>query len=86
MKSRMLYVSNTRARNNKQINGCDGECYKPYTGQIYSYEYNGRFYIGPTVNLTTKKHEHNDGTQSGSTKFQSAIESHGFDNFKYKVL
>ena len=51
MKSRMLYVAITRAKHNKQINFCDGECYKAYTGHIYSYEYNGKFYIGSTVNL-----------------------------------
>ena len=86
MKSRMLYVAITRARNNKQINFCNGECYKPYTGQIYSYEHNGQFYIGSTVNLTKRKQEHKDGTKSGCTKFQKAIKVHGFDNFKYKVL
>lgn len=86
MKPKMLYVAITRARNNKQVNFCDGECYKPYTGHIYSYEYNERFYIGSTVNLTKRKQEHKDGTKSGSTKFQNAIKLHGFDNFKYKVL
>ena len=86
MKSRMLYVAITRARNKKQINFCNGECYNPYTGHIYSYERNGQFYIGSTVNLTKRKQEHKDGTKSGSTKFQKAVKVHGFDNFKYKVL
>ena len=74
MKSRMLYVAITRARNNKQINFCNGECYKPYTGHIYSYEHSGQFYIGSTVNLTKRKQEHKDGTKSGSTQFQKSNE------------
>ena len=82
----MLYVAITRARNNKQINFCNGECYKPYTGHIYSYEHSGQFYIGSTVNLTKRKQEHKDGTKSGSTKFQKAVKVYEFDNFKYKVL
>ena len=70
MISIMLYVDITRARSNKQIDLCNGKCYKPYTGHIYSYERSGQFYIGSTVNLTKRKQEHKDGTKSGSTKFQ----------------
>ena len=86
MKPRMLYVAITMGRNNTQVNFCDGECYKPYTGHIYSYEYNGRFYIGATINLTKRKQEHKDGTKSGGTKFQNAIKLYEINNFKYKVL
>ena len=48
MKSRMLYVALTRARNIKQINFCKIDNYKPHTGYIYSYEYGGKYYIGST--------------------------------------
>ena len=37
MKPRLLRFTITRARNNKQVNCCDGEWYKPYTGHIDRY-------------------------------------------------
>ncbi len=82
----MLYVAITRARNHKQVHLGDGECYTPYTGYIYSYEYNGNCYIGSTTNLTKRKLEHKDGTKAGNTKLNSAFNKYGFSNFKYRVI
>ena len=84
MKSRMLYVALTRARNIKQINFCKIDNYKHHTGYIYSYEYGGRYYIGSTRNLEKRKTEHKDGTKAGNTMFQLAIKKYGFNKLNIK--
>jgi len=86
MKPRMLYVALTRARNKQQVNFCDIENYQAYTGHIYSYEYQGRYYVGSTTNLAKRKQEHRNGTKAGDTKFKKAILFYGFNKFTYKVL
>jgi len=86
MSPRMLYVALTRARNKEQVNFCKIEHYQPYTGYIYTYEYQGRYYVGSTTNLTKRKQEHKNGTKAGETKFKKAICEYGFDNFSYKVI
>ena len=80
----MLYVALTRARDKQQINFCKIDDYKPHTGYIYSYEYNGMYYVGSTNNLK-RKEEHKEGLKAGNTKFQKAIKIFGFDKFNYKV-
>ena len=86
MSSRMLYVALTRARNKEQVNFCKIEHYQPYTGYIYTYEYQGRYYVGSTTNLAKRKQEHKNGTKAGETKFKKATCEYGFDNFSYKVI
>ncbi len=86
MKSSMLYVAMTRARNKEQVNFCEIKDYQPHTGHIYCYEYQGKYYIGSTKDLNKRKQEHKNGTKAGDTKFKKAIEIIGFDNFNYKVL
>jgi hypothetical protein len=85
MSSRMLYVALTRARKKEQINFCSRTCDMESNGYIYSYEYNGRYYIGSTRNLNKRKQEHRNGNKCGP-KFKQAIEKYGFDNFKFRVL
>ncbi len=55
MNADMLYVALTRARNKQQVNFCKIENYKPHTGYIYSYNYNGKYYVGSTTNLNKRK-------------------------------
>ena len=86
MSSSMLYVALTRARNKEQVNFCKIEHYQPYTGYIYTYEYQGRYYVGSTTNLAKRKQEHKNGTKAGETKFKKAICEYGFDNLSYKVI
>ena len=86
MSSSMLYVALTRARNKELINFCKIEHYQPYTGYIYTYEYQGRYYAGSTTNLAKRKQEHTNGTKAGETKFKKSICEYGFDNFSYKVI
>ena len=50
MEHDMLYVALTRATDFDNVNFCEIEQYNPYTGYVYSYEYAGRFHIGPTIN------------------------------------
>ena len=75
----------TRATKKEHVNFCKIDNYKPHTGYIYSYEYNGRYYVGSTNNLLKRKQEHEEGIKAGYTKFQKAIKEYGFNNFKYKV-
>ena len=85
MKQKMLYVAMTRATKKTHINFCKIDDYKPHTGHIYSYEYNGMYYVGSTNNLKKRKEEHREGLKGGNTKFQKAIKIFGFDKFNYKV-
>jgi predicted GIY-YIG superfamily endonuclease len=86
MSSRMLYVALTRAREMNQINFCNIDIYNAYKGYIYSYELNGKHYIGSTRDINKRKQEHKSGTKAGNTKFKNAIAVHGYDNFNFKVL
>ena len=85
MDTRMLYVALSRTTDKHNVNFCEIEGYTPYTGHIYSYEYNGQHYIGSTQNLQQRKDEHKNGTKSGNTKFKNAKTKYGFDNFNYKL-
>ena len=76
----------TRATKKKHINFCKIDDYKHHTGHIYSYEYNGMYYVGSTNNLKKRKEEHKEGLKAGYTKFKKAIKEYGFNNFNYKVL
>ena len=86
MTQKMLYVAMTRATKKKHINFCKIDDYKHHTGHIYSYEYNGMYYVGSTNNLKKRKEEHKEGLKAGYTKFKKAIKEYGFNNFNYKVL
>ena len=55
MTQKMLYVAMTRATKKLHINFCKIDKYKPHTGYIYSYEYNGTRCIGSTNNLKKLK-------------------------------
>ena len=86
MKSRMLYVAITRAKHNKQINFCDSECHKAYTGHVYCYEYNGKFYIGSTVNFKKENKDTKTAQNQVVLNFNTQSNYMDFDNFKYMVL
>ena len=45
MKHDTLYVALTRATEFGNVNFCEIAQYNPYTGYVYSYEYNGRFIL-----------------------------------------
>ena len=55
---------------------------------MYSYEYNGLFYVGSTTNLTKRKQEHTYGktTKTGNTELNSAFKMYDSSNFNYKVV
>jgi predicted GIY-YIG superfamily endonuclease len=82
----MLYVALTRTSNKEHVNFCEIDDYRPYIGYIYSYEYNGKHYIGSTKDLTKRKQEHKMCEKAGDTKFNKTIKKHGFDKFEYQVL
>ena len=86
MDTKMLYVAMTRSTKKAHINFCKIENYKPHTGHVYSYQYQGQYYIGSTKDLIKRKQEHKTGTKAGNTKFKKAIGLYGFDSFNYKVL
>ena len=86
MDTTMLYVALSRTTDKHNVNFCEIEGYTPYTGHIYSYEYNGQYYIGSTKDLQKRKDEHKNGTKTGNTKFKNVITKYGFDNLNYKVL
>jgi len=76
----------TRARSKEQVNFCNIEPYQPYTGHLYTCEYQGRYYVGSTTDLIKRKQEHINGTKAGDTKLKTTICAHGFDNFTYTVV
>ena len=86
MKHDMLYVALTRAAEFGNVTFCEIAQCNPSTGYVYSYEYNGRFYIGSAVDLEKRRREHAQNIGHGE-KIKRAINQHGgIQKFKYKVL
>ena len=70
MQHDMLYVALTRTSKKEYVNFCEINLLKPYVGYIYRYSYNGRSYIGSTVNIKKRKEDHQSNT---TNKFGRAI-------------
>jgi len=83
MRSDMLYVGLTRTKQKHFVNFCDISIYKPNIGYIYSYSFNGKRYIGSTIDIKKQKAYHEN---NASNKFGKAISSIGLNNFKFEIL
>ena len=83
MQHDMLYVALTRTSKKEYVNFCDVNLLKPYVGYIYRYSYNGRSYIGSTVNIKKRKEDHQSNT---TNKFGRAIQKYGYQQFKFEIL
>jgi group I intron endonuclease len=79
----MLYVALTRTSKQEFVNFCDIALFKPYVGYIYRFVYNGRSYIGSTIDIKARKEEHITNT---TNKFGRAIQKYGYKQFKFEIL
>ena len=57
--------------------------YGPHVGYNYRYFYNGRSYIGSTINIKHRKEEHNTIL---TNKFGNAFKHIGYNNFTFEVV
>jgi len=83
MRHDMLYVALTRTSKQEFVNFCDIALLKPYVGYIYKFAYNGKSYIGSTIDIKKRKEEHKTNT---TNKFGRAIQKYGYKQFKFEIL
>ena len=50
---------------------------------IYNFAYNGKSYIGSTIDIKKGKEEHKTNT---TNKFGRAIQEYGYKQFKFEIL
>ena len=79
----MLYVALTRTSKKEYVNLCEINLLKPSVGYIYGYSFNGKSYIGSTVDIKRRKEDHKTNT---TKKFGRATQRYGHKQSKFEML